>query len=148
MRQRNGISLGVYIQYLLLYGICAVQCCCPGCCYYCLASATKYQIVYVSECWGEIVSKRKYVNETDSWSRIVWGILCHFWKRECVCVRVVVNLWFSDCLSNWPFLNGSYFMVVSSKGRKKKLFGLEFDQGLFMAVLLVKINSVQCCCFL
>lgn len=59
---------------------------------------------------------------------------------EWMCVRSCI-FDFRFCRLNWPFLNRSYFMVVSNffSFSFSFPFGFKFDQGLFMAILLVKI---------
>lgn len=131
---------------LLLRCFCFMgNCFCTFCCWCPVTRYQIHQIVYVTECWGEILPKRKYVNQTDS--RIVVS-LC---ERKCACALAYLifgsfhhlcisfSLSFFSTLASkivpsatvrilWPF---SFFVSLSV---------FEFDHGLFIAILLAKIT--------
>lgn len=158
MSQRNGISLVSAAYKTLLHRIFAVDVLywlfLPPLLLLLLTVAaaaaavplpTRYQIVYVSKCWGEIVWKRKYVNETNSWNEhsvhVEFGSVCSQmakWTSEWVNVRALVHIWFSvlslKLAFPQPFVFYGCFQFFFSFP-----FGFKFDQGLFMAILLVKI---------
>lgn len=110
-----------------------------------------YQIVYALECWGEIVSRRKYVNRSNSiavWPDHSWNVYLHYISCCCECrsyawVSVTVPCIFdfrfvSPKLASpqWFSILWFHFYALFVRFRS----GSKFDQGLFIAHLLLKID--------
>lgn len=136
-------------------------------CYWYHTPQDIHRIVYVSECWGEIISKWKYVNRSNSivWSwplttehvyNITYHIACavflfvyferasevasvlktgEYIRVVCVCVCIFDFRFISSKLKRFSILWFHFYAVFVDLG-----CFLEFDQGLFIALLLLQID--------